>query len=239
MIKDRLTYYNKLVGPRGDRLAILYRFQVKPNSDYPRIYLPFDSLLNHKSRLVRETKRWLGDLLPASIIEELQLILISHDVGELIHGDVSRLSASDDTEETTGVEDLLLPDDYLRLGDFVTAQSFLENGGEKSPESPLSFIARILDTIDGNYFAFALLENYAFKVGGEETDPALQLMLDRSYSYVNKIREKYRQRIAHIASSFDLDLVSILRHLQTTETELLRKFGKTLTAEGYRISEII
>ena len=137
MIKDRLTYYNKLVGPRGDRLATLYRFQVKPNSDYPRIYLPFDSLLNHKSRLVRETKRWLGDLLPASIIEELQLILISHDVGELIHGDVSRLSASDDTEETTGVEDLLLPDDYLRLGDFVTDQSFLENGGEKSPESPL------------------------------------------------------------------------------------------------------
>lgn len=239
MIKDRLTYYNKLVGPRGDRLATLYRFQVKPNSDYPRIYLPFDSLLNHKSRLVRETKRWLGDLLPASIIEELQLILISHDVGELIHGDVSRLSASDDTEETTGVEDLLLPDDYLRLGDFVTAQSFLENGGEKSPESPLSFIARILDTIDGNYFAFALLENYATKVGGETPDPNLQNVLDRSYIYVNKMRLKYRNKIVQTYCRYNIDLSSILVRLQQVEAEKLNQFSRVIQNQGYRITDLV
>ena len=173
MIKDRLVHYSKLVGPHGDSLASLFRFQKKPNSDYPKIYLPFDSLLNHKSRLIRNTHRWLGEFLTREDIFEVQCTLACHDVPELVDGDVSRLAASDLQSESAInplIELLLLPDDVTRYRDFLVAEDFLEHNGVSIPDSFYSLIARMMDTIDGNYFAFALLENYAIKVWGDDFD---------------------------------------------------------------------
>jgi len=237
-VKDRLIYYSGLVGPGGDRLTTLFRFQTKPNSDYPQIYRPHDSLLNHKSRLLREAKLWLSDIISPENILEIQHILVCHDVQELMDGDVSRFMEVGEGQ-TVGTNQLLLPEDIVRYKDFITAQNFLEKGIGVLPSTPHSIIARILDTIDGNYFAFALLANYATKVGGETPDPNLQTSLDRSYSYVNKVRAKYKNKITSVAREYGVDLPTILDHLQQIEWEMLDKFSRVIGKQGYRVTEII
>ena len=238
IVKDKLVYYNQLKGTDSERLATLFRFQNKPNSDYPQIYPRHDSLLNHKSRLVRETKIWLSDVVSSEDILEIQLILVGHDVQELIDGDVSRL-AGQDHEEEAKTDELLLPDDITRYENFVEAQNFLENGKDELPKSFPAIIARILDTIDGNYFAFALLENYATKVGGETPDPNLQNVLDRSYIYVNKMRLKYRDKIVQTYGRYNIDLSSILVRLQQVEAEKLNQFSRVIQNQGYRITDLV
>ncbi len=237
-IKDRLVHYNRLVGPTGERLATFFRFQNRPSSDYPRVYLPYDSLLNHKSRLVRETKFWLGDLLSPENILEIQLILICHDVHELYDGDESRLAASGEGEIAQNCQNLL-PDDIERFKSFLEGENFLENGREQLPQSPLAIIARALDTIDGNYFAFALLENYALIAGNELVDPILQRLLDRSYAYVNKMRVKYRNKIAQTPGQYELDLVAIYERLLQVEAEKISRFSESIRSLGYTTGEII
>lgn len=237
-VKDRLIYYNGLVGLGGDRLATLFRFQTKPNSDYPQIYHPHDSLLNHKSRLLRETKLWLSDIISPEDILEIQHILVCHDVQELMDGDISRFTEVE-IDQIGGTDQLLLSEDAVRYKDFLSAQNFLEKGTAELPTSPHSLIARILDTIDGNYFAFALLANYATKVGGETLDPNLQTSLDRSYSYVNKVRAKYRKKIILVAGIYSLDLLGVLYHLQQIEKEALEKFTREIEKHGYRIAEVV
>lgn len=237
-LSEKLAYYNQIKGSDGNRLATFYRFQNKPSSDSPRIYLPYDSLLNHTSRLCRETKLWLGDILSGADILETQLILVGHDVDELIKGDVSRLAGEDKAEEV-GTEQIRLPDDEIRFGNFVVAQNFLENGGTEIPGTPLAIIARVLDTIDGNYFAFALLENYAIRVGGENPDTKLQTLLDRSYAYVNKMRLKYRTKVATVADHYRIDLASILERLLQKESENISRFSAVIRDQGYRVSNLI
>ncbi len=237
-VMERLIYYSRLVGPGGDRLATLFRFQTKPNSDYPQIYRPHDSLLNHKSRLLRETKLWLSDIISPEDMLEIQHILVCHDVQELMDGDISRFTEVE-IDQIGGTDQLLLPEDAIRYKDFLCAQSFLEKGTAEPPTSPHPLIARILDTIDGNYFAFVLLVNYATKVGGETLDPNLQTSLDRSYSYVNKVRAKYREKIISADGKYNIDLLRILNHLQQIEREMLEKFSRGIEGWGYRISTII
>ena len=234
--KERLIHYSKVEGPKGT-LATLFRFQNKPNSDYPQIYLPHDSLLNHTSRLVRETKLWLEDLLTRDELLETQHILVGHDVRELVDGDESRLSASG-MERINRANQILLDDDVDRFESFVEGQNFLENGIEEFPRSPLSILARVLDTIDGNYFAFAMLENYAIKVGGRTPDHALQKLLDRSYAYVNKMRLKYRNKIAQTLNRYELDLVAIYEHLRRIEAEKLDRFSAVIERQGYRTTAL-
>lgn len=237
-LQERLSYYNQLVGPHGERLATRFRFQSKPGSDYPRIYLPYDSLLNHESRLLRWTKLWLSDMLSPAQILEAQLILIGHDVLELRDDDVNRLSTEVE-EQRAEPDQFLLPEDVDRYRDFVTAQYFLEKGSAVLPAFSLSLIARVLDTIDGDFFAFALLENYALKVGGEVVDPRLQETLDRSYVYVNKMRQRYRERLALTNGHYPLDLSTVLERLQAVESEKLLKFSQEIERQGYLITPLI
>lgn len=236
-IKEKLIHYGQLEGSDGERLATLFRFQTKPNSDHPQIYRRHDSLLNHKSRLVRETWLWLSDIVTPEDILEIQHILVCHDVQELMDGDVSRF-VEVEMGQIGGTDKLLLSEDLARYQDFIGAQKFLENGAVELPTSPHALIARVLDTIDGNYFAFAMLENYATKVGGETPDPNLQRALDRSYGYVNKIRLKYKDRIALTVGRYNLDLVTILNHLQEIEKEKLTKLSRSIEEQGYRLTEI-
>ena len=245
MIKERLTHYNNLVGPNGERLANTFRFQGKPNSDHPQIYRLYDSLLNHHSRLLRSTNILLSSFLPPEKILELQLILVSHDVPELVEEDISRLASltsGDDVVPAETDEDiataLLLPDDIPRYRDFEIAQRFLENRGGKLPDNPLSFIARVLDTIDGNCFAYATLEHYAAKVGGETPDPNLQLMADMSAKYITMTREKYHTRFQEIVSLYPINLMGMLVHLHTTEKRKLDKSIGMIQQNGYRAPHI-
>ena len=194
---ESLVHYNSIAGPNGERLATTFRFQGKPNSDFPQIFRPFDSLLNHQSRLVRNAQIFLGNVLSPEHIQELQKILACHDVPELIEEDVSRLAIVEGVPPETEIDIvdlLLLPEDVPRYRDFEVAQRYLENGLDQQPQNPLSLIARILDTLDGNYFAFATFSNYAVKVSGSYLDPNLQFLLEKSTEYVNSTRKKILQK---------------------------------------------
>ncbi len=243
MLLERLKHYNEVKGPHGERLATMYRFQNKPSSEYPQIYLPHDSLLNHKSRLIRNTHLLLKDILPPSEKEELQLILACHDVPELIEGDVSRLAratikkSAESSQKT--IEELLLPEDIARYHDFEKAQQFLERGADLLPDNYLSLIARIMDTYDGNIFAYALLENYARKVGGETLDSSLQTVLDKSDVYVNKMRLRYRERIAQVGNHYNLDITPLLTRIQDEELAQLARFSSSLAQNGYRTTPLV
>ncbi len=239
-VVEKIKYYNSVTGPSGERLATFFRFQNKPNSDFPNIYKPFDSLLNHHSRLVRNTRLWLEGILTEEQITETQNILTSHDVLELRDGDVSRLNTDETAEEfADGLGELLLDEDIKPYIDFLKGQLFLEKGINELPDSSLSLVARMMDTADGNYFAFCLLAEYAEKVGGEVLDDRLQVLLDRSYAYVNKMRVKYKERLKLARGGYDLDLDLVLKKIQDKEEEVLKNLSARISKAGYEVTEVV
>lgn len=237
---ERLYHYNAKKY-NGNGLEQTFRFRGKPNSEFRQIYKEYDSLLNHHSRLIRNTKRFLDGVLPPEEIKEIQIILSSHDVPELVEGDVSRLIEDAPVETKKNVIDLLLlADDAPRYRDFETAQHFLEQDHDQLPDNPLSFVARILDTVDGNCFACEILENYAIKIGPAKSKE-LETALNRTQKYINKIREKYRDRIDSLKDKgyYQLDISPLLTHLQTIEMEKINKSLSIIKNAGYEIIEII
>lgn len=239
-VVEKIKYYNSVTGPNGERLATFFRFQNKPNSDFPNVYKPFDSLLNHHSRLVRNTRLWLEGVLLDEEITETQNILAPHDVMELRDGDVSRLNTDETTDEfVDGLGELLLEEDIEPYMDFLKGQLFLEKGINEIPDSQLSLVARMMDTVDGNYYAFCLLAEYADKVGGEVLDDRLQMLLDRSYAYVNRIRTKYRERLKLTAGKYDLDLCVISKKIQDKEEEVLNQLAARIVKAGYKVTEVV
>lgn len=239
-VVEKIKHYAWITGPDGERLATFFRFQNKPNSDFSNIYKPFDSLLNHHSRLVRNTKRWLEGVLTEEQIVDTQNILASHDVMELRDGDVSRLNTDETAEEfAVGLGELLLGEDIKPYTDFLRGQLFLEKGVSELPDSPLSLVARMMDTADGNFFAFCLLAEYAEKVGGEVLDDRLQVLLDKSYAYVNKMRIKYKERLKLVRGSYDLDLDLVLKRIQGKEEEVLNNLSTRISKAGYGVTKVV
>ena len=239
---ESLVHYNTIAGPNGERLATTFGFQGKPHCDFPQIFRPFDSLLNHKSRLVRNAQLFLGNLLTPAQISELQIILACHDVPELIEEDVSRIADTHGVPPSTApdiLDLLLLPEDVPRYRDFEVAQRYLENGLDRLPQNPLSLIARILDTLDGNYFAFATLSNYAVKVGGSYLDPNLQFLLEKLTEYVNSTRKKYCEKIYSIQERYEFSLLPTLEQLQSIEKDKLDAISSVITRAGYSVPKIV
>lgn len=251
MLKEKFEYYNSIVGTKGERLSSLYRFRNKPNSDYPQIYFPYESVLDHEVRLVTQTKQLLEGIIPQEDILEIQEILIAHDVKELFDGDISRLD-QESVESLTCDEDkenIFLPGDLERYRDFLRAQAHLEIkhsdpkyyevSEDELPHNYYPLVARLLDTIDGNYYAFALLANYAHKVGGESPDKNLQRMLDVSYMYVNRTRQQYLDRVILLNGVYDVDLYNLFLYLQDVESALIYNFSNEIRSQGYRTTSVL
>lgn len=240
---NRFISYKDRQGIDGKNMGTFYRFKGEPNSEFPHVYKDYDSLSHHTMRLLIATQMLLPHYLTPDQIRQTQYILITHDVPELDEGDVSRLATQvngSGLQKTPDhiLERLLHADDIVRYRDFETAEHFLEKGSDELPQSPLSIIARMLDTLDGNCYAFAIQETHFSKLE-KDIHPRVQAVFERGFNYVNRTREKYRTKIAYTDGYYELNLRPILQHIHEVEKKKIEEISTRIRQYGYTHPEIV